>query len=496
MMAQQDYHGQILHGDVMDKLAEIPDSTFDCIITSPPYWALRNYSVEGQWGLEKTPEEYLSKMADFMAQLKRILKGTGTCWINIGDTYSTTSGGMKAVCNGKTDCSKQGYLGQNIVVDQSKLHVGLKPKSRIGIPERFYINCIDAGWISRNYIPWIKENAMPSSVKDRFTPKWESVFFFAKEQKYYFNLDAVRVKVQDDKRKINYHIPDENAPVQQTLWCNETDYVDDGIVDNTITEKYDKDSNVGRLHRNRNGTKQDETLGADGKPKPTYKGFNDRWKKRKYHEQTISRVASGGTNMETGESLNHPKGKNPGDVLFSNYSNEELLEWINLCRENYRAWEMAPSDLFFINPKPTKENHKATFPVALPQHILKCSCPKEVCIRCGYPKIPITKPTEQYQKYLDSIKYEGTRSLEVGLQDFKKGLKTCNAQYEIVGYDTCECNDEFIPGVVLDPFFGSGTTGIAAELEGLRWCGIELKPEYSEIAKKRLASYVRQECLV
>lgn len=464
------YHRQILHGDVMDRLKEIPNGTFDCIITSPPYWALRDYSIEGQWGLEPTFQEYLEKMKKLMNELKRVLKNTGSCWINIGDTYNNTKVGNT---NGIGSNSLQVNSELNNQKIEKHADKNIQIKSRVGIPERFYINCIDSGWIARNNIPWVKANAMPSSVKDRFTPKWEPVYFFVKNKKYYFNLDAVRVKVQDDKKNHGYRVPDKNAPIQQGLLG--------GDVKNTEPISTNK---------------QDETLGADGKPKATYKGFNERWKNRKYQEQTISRINSGNYSMETGESLNHPNGKNPGDVIFFKYSDDEIFEWIKLCRENTIAWDMAPNDLFYINPKPTKENHKATFPVELPQHILKCSCPKSVCVKCGQPKFPISKPTKAYQDYLDSIKYADTRSLEVGLQDFMKNLPRCNSQYETVGYDTCDCNGEFIPGIVLDPFFGSGTTGIAAEIEGVRWCGIELKEEYSEIAKRRLSKYVTQGSLV
>jgi len=472
-MEPQNYHRQILHGDVMEKLSEIPDGTFDCIITSPPYWAIRDYSVDGQWGLEKTFDEYLEKMKLLMTQLYRVLKNTGTCWINIGDTYSTGVNGISA-------------------------------KSRIGIPERFYINCIDSGWISRNVNIWIKWNAMPQPVKDRFTNKWECVYFFSKEQKYYFNLDAVRIATQDDGRSYHIHKPDdENTAKQQTLWCvGENDYGgndnNNDSNNNTITEKYDKDSNVRRLHRDRdsNPNKQDSTLGADGKPKANYTGFNDRWKNRKHQEQTISKINSNNHNIKTGEPLNHPKGKNPGDLIFASYSDKEIFEWVTLCRNNLSAWDLTPPDLFCINPKPMPEDHHATFPVELPQRIIKCSCPKQVCVRCGTPKIPITKPTIQYQKVLDSITQWKRGGLEKGLSYYKKGLGSLTAQYKIVGYDTCECNDEFIAGMVLDPFFGAGTTGIAAEIEGVRWCGIELKEKYSEIARGRLEPYVKQEALI
>ena len=193
-------HRKILIGDVLEKMLEIPDESIDVIISSPPYWGLRDYGADGQWGLEKDFNEYLDKLDKLMDQCKRVLKPTGTCWINLGDTYSTVSGGMKDLKNGvKKKYGKVDYgvghahtgdgkpeLDGAFSVDQAKMYNNLQSKSRVGIPERFYIRCIDKGWIARNHIPWVKANSMPSSVKDRFTNKWESVFFFAKNQKYYF----------------------------------------------------------------------------------------------------------------------------------------------------------------------------------------------------------------------------------------------------------------------------------------------------------------------
>ena len=195
---------QILHGDVLKKLVEIPDETFDTIISSPPYWGLRDYGVEGQIGLEPDFRDYLKIMGNIMDQLKRVLKSTGTCWINLGDTYS-------AQPVGKFNGGGKEFSGRNMdavfasgIVD--KTGQGVKEKSRMGIPERFYIQCIDNGWIARNHIPWYKSNSMPSSVKDRFTNKWESIFFFAKAQKYYFNLDAVREKTITESKPFNLRV--------------------------------------------------------------------------------------------------------------------------------------------------------------------------------------------------------------------------------------------------------------------------------------------------
>ncbi len=188
----------IYHGDVLEQLSQFPDNSVDCIITSLPYWALRDYSVDGQCGLEKTHEEFLEKMKRLMNHLYRVLKPTGTCWINIGDTYSTGNSGMPQNINSKDydtgkNNNRYGSIQNRSRPNPQKAY-GIKSKSRMGITEQFYLDCIRYGWIARNVIPWIKWNAMPQSVKDRFTNKWEYVYFFAKEQKYYFNLDAVRIQ--------------------------------------------------------------------------------------------------------------------------------------------------------------------------------------------------------------------------------------------------------------------------------------------------------------
>jgi site-specific DNA-methyltransferase (cytosine-N4-specific) len=365
----------ILQGDVLDKIQEIEDESIDCIISSPPYWGLRDYGVSGQWGLEPDFRDYLKSMQRLMRELKRVLKKTGTCWINLGDTYA--SGGGQG--------SEQSF-DRNRGIDKNKEQDNTPKakyrttmgKSRFGIPERFYINCIDDGWIARNHIPWIKSNSMPSSVKDRFTNKWESIFFFAKSQKYYFNLDAVREKtITEDTRPFNRRVRENKRGVQEQLLA--------GSASQQEMNQYNK----------KGEKKQDSTLDATGKPKPTYARFNERWKNRKSNNVGGQAIQNGlkshrGDYTEDGDPINNPKGKNPGDI-------------------------------FFINPRPFPEAHFATFPVDLPLKILKCACPKD--------------------------------------------------------------------GMVLDPFFGAGTTGLAAEKLGLQWVGIELKEEYIKIARTRLAKF-------
>ena len=162
--------------DCIDGIKLLDDESIDCVITSPPYWQLRDYGHDKQIGLEPTFQEYVNNLADIFDDLKRVLKKDGTCFVVLGDTYS---GNKK----GKTDLKIQYIPNQKI----SKKETTLPNKSLCNIPSRFAIEMQDRGWILRNEIIWHKPNAMPSSVKDRFTIDFEKVFFFVKSQKYYFN---------------------------------------------------------------------------------------------------------------------------------------------------------------------------------------------------------------------------------------------------------------------------------------------------------------------
>lgn len=228
----------IINGDAIEKLKEIPDNSIDMVMTSPPYWALRDYgdgtdkiwdddpdcdhefdeiktkqnnlsggnnnknnkgsfavdyeerttksafckkcgAWKGQLGLEPDFKLYIKHLADIFDEIWRVLKPEGTCWVNIGDTYSGTND-KKGYEDPK---NKKGRNGQKIGVNKN---TGLKAKSLVQIPHRFAIEMSDRGWILRNTIIWNKPNAMPSSVKDRFTVDFEYLFFFTKQKKYYF----------------------------------------------------------------------------------------------------------------------------------------------------------------------------------------------------------------------------------------------------------------------------------------------------------------------
>lgn len=181
---------KIYEGTCLDVIRTFPDKSIDCVITSPPYWQLRDYGWDGQWGTEPTFQMYLENLWSLMDEIYRALKDTGTVWINLGDTYGTF--------RGKGGGSPSGFERKDGIKKSERYLVDRPDKSvyekcLLLIPHRFAIGCIDRGWIIRNDIVWAKRNGMPESVTDRFSKKHEYFFFMVKNEKYYFDLDAVRL---------------------------------------------------------------------------------------------------------------------------------------------------------------------------------------------------------------------------------------------------------------------------------------------------------------
>jgi site-specific DNA-methyltransferase (adenine-specific) len=354
----------IIQGHALDVLKEIPDDSIDMVITSPPYWGLRNYNTNpiiwdnhnncehewqsfvrkgqtggtkslkvqikekenfqivkdsiqgfcvkcgawaGELGSEPNFQLYIQHLFEIFNEVKRILKFGGSCWINLGDSYSGSAQGAGADRSGVKQGTNRGTLYTSSKDFKSLLlNTGITNKSLIGIPDRFKITMIDNGWICRNEIIWYKPNAMVVSAKDRFTVDFEKLYFFTKNKKYYFKQQL------EPYTSVPNHKPR-----------------------NKSKEKY-----------------KDTELYSQGE--------------RDYYSQ---------------------EGRNKRSV-----------------------WT--------INTKPLKDAHFATFPPKLVDVPIDACCP--------------------------------------------------------------------IDGIVLDIFFGSGTTGLVAKQQNKNYIGIELNPEYIEIANKRL----------
>ncbi len=188
----------ILQGDCRQVLKSLPEKSINCCVTSPPYWGLRDYGVEGQLGLEPTPEEYIENMVDVFRGVHRVLKDDGTLWINIGDSYCGYKGGNY----GKT---KGNLTARTLVADKERIDIctpqtsGLKAKDLVGIPWMLAFALRADGWYLRQDIIWSKSNPMPESVKDRCTKSHEYIFLLSKSSKYYYDIDSLREPCGEEK---------------------------------------------------------------------------------------------------------------------------------------------------------------------------------------------------------------------------------------------------------------------------------------------------------
>ena len=190
---------EIVCGDCLEVMKDWPSDSIDCCVTSPPYWGLRDYGIEGQLGLEKTPEEFVAKMVAIFAEVKRVLKPEGTLWLNMGDSYVSGKGRYSSVP--QTVSGK--HRGEPIDNNRPDLrgHDYLKDKDLAGTPWRVAFALQRNGWYLRQDIIWHKPNPMPESVRDRCTKAHEYIFLLTKNPRYYYDADAIREGEQVFTRK-------------------------------------------------------------------------------------------------------------------------------------------------------------------------------------------------------------------------------------------------------------------------------------------------------
>lgn len=172
-------------GDTRETIKNLPDNFFQCVITSPPYWGVRDYGIENQIGAERDLGLYISHLVDVFREVRRVLKDDGVFWLNIGNTYS--SGGRKWR---DADRKNKGRA----MTYRPPTPEGLKKKDLIGVAWLLAMECQKDGWYLRNDIIWNKPNCQPESVKDRLTVSHEYVFLFSKSERYKFNQEAIKEK--------------------------------------------------------------------------------------------------------------------------------------------------------------------------------------------------------------------------------------------------------------------------------------------------------------
>lgn len=213
---------EIIHGDCLAALKTLPSDSVHCAVTSPPYWGLRDYGVDGQIGLERSLAEHIDLLVDVFSEVRRVLRKDGTLWLNYGDAYASAPNGRSAADTktaGNDDrtfrdkpistvgpvyrpdhesgdrrgkSGNKGSQGQAAHTGRNVAGGFMKPKDRMMLPARVAIALQEAGWWLRDEIIWHKPNPMPSSVKDRTTPAHEMMYLLTKSPRYYFDHDAIR----------------------------------------------------------------------------------------------------------------------------------------------------------------------------------------------------------------------------------------------------------------------------------------------------------------
>ena len=367
----------LYQGDALTVLRDLPASSVDCVVTSPPYYGLRDYGTEGQYGLESSPAAYVETMRAVFAEVRRVLADDGTLWLNIGDGYSgsATMTGTKSMRQRLNDSHLRNQSIQRGATEMS-------PKNMLGIPWRVAFALQDDGWTLRNDIIWHKPNAMPESVTDRLSCRYEHVFLLTKNRRYWFDLDPIR---------------EPHAEVS-----------------------------VARSGR-----------AFDGDRQRAYPG----------NAQTLDPTT-----------FVHPQGRNPGDV-----------------------WT--------IPTQPFPGAHFAAMPLALASRCIQAGCTPRRCITCGHAPERIverTRPPELDRpgRAHDIVDQSFQRSNLSG-QEWN-AWKAANPDRHL-GWTDCG-HDNYQAGTVLDPFSGSGTTGLAAARHGCRYIGIDLNAEYLDMSlRTRLA---------
>ena len=371
-------------GDALEVARGLPSGSVDCIVTSPPYYGLRDYGIDGQYGLESSPAEYVSRLCGLFAELRRVLADDGTLWLNIGDSYASGPVGTQ---NGQ--CGKRATDGvrarAGMVLSAHRPISDVPPKNLLGVPWRTAFALQDDGWTLRNAIIWNKPNAMPESVTDRLSGRYEYVFLFAKSRRYWFDLDAIR-----EPHQTNLPVVDKSARSRRAAGdSTASGYI--RLIGDSLPDRF---GSIG--------------YGAVG--------------------------------------------RNPGDV-----------------------WTLPT--------QPFPGAHFAVYPIQLPQRCILAGCAPRRCQECGHAPTPIVEKAPRppnmpnRQPTQDIISHSFQRSNLSG-QEWN-AWKSANPD-KVTGYTDCGHN-AYRAGTVLDPFNGSGTTGLAAQRTGRRYIGVDINAEYLDL---------------
>jgi hypothetical protein len=198
MTSRSERAARIIVADVLDGLAQLPDGSVDCVVTSPPYWGLRDYGTDGQIGMEHDPFDFIDRLVEVFREVRRVLAPHGTCWVNLGDTYASKARGSDLGWD-KSRLTNPGHRAEGtggVAAPLGERHrgngAGLKDKDLVGMPWRVALALQADGWWLRSDVIWDKPNPMPESVTDRPTKAHEYVFLLTKSPRYFYDAEALK----------------------------------------------------------------------------------------------------------------------------------------------------------------------------------------------------------------------------------------------------------------------------------------------------------------
>ena len=426
----------IVTGDALTVLRSMPSESVHCVVTSPPYWGLRDYGVEGQLGLERTPAEYVDKVAAIFKEVHRVLRSDGTLWLNLGDCYATGAGNVGDRQGGGKQGEKWGTRGPMTQPNRMPID-GLKTKDMVGIPWRVAFRLQDDGWYLRSDCIWSKTNPMPSSVRDRPSTSHEYIFLLSKSEKYFYDAEAVKEPATGTARHRGHGVNKKIAKLP-TGWDT-------------------KPGTHGRIHR----------IGREGPNSRMHVNRDPAHANKQPHQYCRdSRYAS---------------------AIRQNPSFSAAITGLVATRSLRTIWTFAT--------QPYKEAHFATYPERLVNPCILAGTSEHGC--CGVCSRPYRRIVSVEYSNVGNRTTNGPRSKEQRHKEF--GGAGYDTRFERVsrtdGWQrACLCTDTLfattapIPCTILDPFAGSGTTGVVSKKFGRDFIGIEISSEYAALAESRIAA--------
>lgn len=444
----------LYQGDALAVLAALPSESVHCMVTSPPYWSLRDYGVAGQLGLEPTPELFIEKLVAIFREARRVLRDDGVCWVNLGDSYAGTG-----KSGGGVQGEKRAGAGAEASTGKGTWQsppAGLKVGDLVGIPWMFAFAARADGWYLRGDVCWHKPNPMPESVSG-------------------WSWQRCRVKVAG------------------------------GAVARHGFAGSGRDKHGATISA-RDGAKWEPCPGC---PKcETADGLVLRrgsWRPTRAHEfifqlakspdyfcdaQAVAEPTSGSAHDRGGGV--HPKTSAAGSGVRANGSYEAAITKLVAERNPRSVWTIQSEPFSASSLGVEDVDHFATFPSALPERCIRASTSEAgVCGACG---APVARVLGEKQSVGGAGAGNSQRVLAGGANGRQEthlgsGVPWKPTTTTTTGWrPTCECDAAVVPATVLDPFNGAGTTGLVAAKLGRRYVGIELCAEYLDLTAKRIAA--------